>query len=100
MEEKDFDELGENIVVEFQDDKGNSYYYQQELVIPVNGQDYAVLIGQSEADENAFDDEDNVIIAKIVKDANGEDEYVDLTDEEFEAVQKAYNELCDAEELE
>ena len=47
-----------------------------------------------------FDEEENVIIAKIVKDENGEDEYVDPTDEEFEKVQAVYNELCDAEEAE
>ena len=35
-----------------------------------------------------------------MKDENGEDEYVDPTDEEFEKVQAVYNELCDAEEAE
>lgn len=83
----------ENIVVEFQDDDGNSLYYQQEMIIPVDGVDFALLVG------DPIDDEENVIIAKIVKDENGEDEYVDPTDEEFEMVTAAYNEMCDAEGL-
>ena len=87
----------ENIVVEFQDDAGNSLYYQQEMIIPVDGVDFALLVGLN---DDSLDEEETVIIAKIVKDENGEDEYVDPTDEEFEKVQAVYNELCDAEEAE
>ena len=104
----------ENIVVEFQDDAGNSLYYQQEMIIPVDGVDFALLVGLNVENDESFDEEENVIIAKIVKDENGEDveyssdvykncgedEYVDPTDEEFEKVQAVYNELCDAEEAE
>lgn len=88
----------ENIV--FQDDAGNSLYYQQEMIIPVDGVDFALLVGLNVENDESFDEEENVIIAKIVKDENGEDEYVDPTDEEFEKVQAVYNELCDAEEAE
>ena len=90
----------ENIVVEFQDDDGNSLYYQQEMIMPVDGVDFALLVGINVENDESFDEEENVIIAKIVKDENGEDEYVDPTDEEFEMVQAVYNEMCDAEELE
>ena len=90
----------ENIVVEFQDDAGNSLYYQQERIIPVDGVEFALLVGLNVENDESFDEEENVIIAKIVKDENGEDEYVDPTDEEFEKVQAVYNELCDAEEAE
>lgn len=89
----------ENIVVEFQDDDGNSLYYQQEMIIPVDGVDFALLVGINVENDESFDEEENVIIAKIVKDENGEDEYVDPTDEEFEMVQAVYNEMCDAEGL-
>lgn len=89
----------ENIVVEFQDDDGNSLYYQQEMIIPVDGVDFALLVGINVENDETFDDEENVIIAKIVKDENGEEEYVDPTDEEFEMVTAAYNEMCDAEGL-
>ena len=88
----------ENIV--FQDDAGDSLYYQQEMIIPVDGVDFALLVGLNVENDESFDEEENVIIAKIVKDENGEDEYVDPTDEEFEKVQAVYNELCDAEEAE
>ena len=90
----------ENIVVEFQDDAGNSLYYKQEMIITVDGMDFALLVGLNVENDESFDEEENVIIAKIVKDENGEDEYVDPTDEEFEKVQAVYNELCDAEEAE
>lgn len=89
----------ENIVVEFQDDDGNSLYYQQEMIIPVDGVDFALLVGINVENDESFDEEENVIIAKIVKDENGEDEYVDPTDEEFEMVQAVYNEMCDADGL-
>ena len=46
------------------------------------------------------DDEEDVIIAKIVKGADGEDEYVEPTDDEFEAVQKAYDALVEESEQE
>ena len=42
--------------------------------------------------------DENVVIAKIVVDENGEEVYVDPTDEEFEAVQKAYDELMEDDE--
>lgn len=102
MADKDMEEfdLEDGIVVEFQDDEGNSLYYQQEMIIPVDGVDFALLVGINVENETEFDPEENVIIAKIVKDENGEDEYVDPTDEEFEAVQKAYDAICDAEEAE
>lgn len=90
----------ENIVVEFKDEAGNSLYYQQEMIIPVNGMDFALLIGLNVENDETFEEEENVIIAKIVKDENGEDEYVDPTDEEFDAVQAVYEEMCDAEESE
>ena len=44
------------------------------------------------------DDDEDVIIAKIVTNEDGEDEYVEPTDEEFEAVQQAYNALVDEAE--
>ena len=70
------------------------------MIIPVDGVDFALLVGLNVENDESFDEEENVIIAKIVKDENGEDEYVDPTDEEFEKVQAVYNELCDAEEAE
>lgn len=92
----------EEIVIEFADEEGNVFYYVQEMIIPVNGEDYALLVEVHEEgdehhchDENCDceDDEGDVRIAKIVINEDGEEEYIEPTDEEFEAVQEAYERL-------
>ena len=88
--EENFDE---DIVVEMTDADGNVFLYSEEMIIPVDGENFALLIAIHEDDEENFDDEDEVIIAKIVLNDDGEEEYIEPTDEEFEAVQKAYEEL-------
>ena len=40
----------------------------------------------------------DVLIAKVVMGDDGEEEYVEPTDEEFDAVQRAYDALMDDEE--
>ena len=67
---------------------------------------HALLVGIHDEDEEhthtcgcgCEDDDEDVIIAKIVTNDDGEDEYVEPTDEEFEAVQQAYNALVDEAE--
>ena len=93
-ENEDFEES----VVSFTDEDGNEILYMQEMIIPVNGQDFALLVGID--DNNAdgvrmIDGEEDVVIAKIVKDENGEDEYVEPSEEEYETVEKVYNEMMD-----
>ena len=98
FEEENF----EDIVVEMTDAEGNVYYYAEEMVIPVGDDNFAILVGIPNEDgehhhhcgcgECDCDDED-VIIAKIVLNEDGEEEYIEPTDEEFEAVQRAYEEL-------
>ena len=109
MSEKEMQALEEEddaIIVEFTDGDGNTYLYEQEMIIPVNGEKFALLIGiHDEEDEHAHgcacgcgEEEDDVLIAKIVVNEDGEEEYVEPTDEEFEAVQDAYDALLDEEE--
>ena len=94
------------IVVEFTDEEGNSYLYEQEMIIPVNGEKFALLIGvEDEEHEHEHgcgcgweEGDEDVLIAKIVTNENGEEEYVEPTDEEFAAVQKAYDALLEEEE--
>ena len=93
-ENEDFEE----IVVSCTDEDGNEILYMQEMIIPVNGQDFALLVGID--DNNAdgvrmIDGEEDVVIAKIVKDENGEDEYGERSEEEYETVEKVYNEMMD-----
>lgn len=97
----------EEMVVVMTDEDGNEFYYREELIIPVGDDKFALLVGIHENEEGeeccgcgCEEDDDDVFIAKIVTNEKGEEEYVDPTDEEFEAVQKAYDKLMDEEESE
>ena len=96
----------EDVVVEMTDAEGNVYYYSEEMIIPVGDDNFAILVGIHDeeddgehhhhcgcGDDDCDCDDDDVIIAKIVLNEDGEEEYIEPTDEEFEAVQKAYEEL-------
>ncbi len=96
MEKKKVEEnFDDDIVVEMTDADGNVFLYSEEMIIPVDGENFALLIAIHEDEEEYFDDEDEVIIAKIVLNENGEEEYIEPTDEEFERVQEAYEKLMD-----
>ena len=105
-EKQALEEEDDAIVVEFTDEDGNSYLYEQEMIIPVNGEKFALLLGvEDEEHEHEHgcgcgceEGDEDVLIAKIVVKENGEEEYVEPTDEEFEAVQKAYDALVEEEE--
>jgi len=100
----------DDVIVEMTDEDGNTYYYVEEMIIPVGKEKFALLVELHDEDKhehgagcNCGGDcdcgcDDDVIIAKIVTNDNGEDEYVEPTDEEFEAVQEAYEKLLDEEE--
>lgn len=90
--EENFDE---DIVIEMTDADGNVFLYSEEMIIPVDGENFALLIAIHEDGEEEFDDEEEVIIAKIVLNEDGEEEYIEPTDEEFERVQQAYEKLMD-----
>ena len=90
--EENFDE---DVVVEMTDTDGNVFLYSEEMIIPVDGENFALLIAIHDDEEENFDDEDEVIIAKIVLNEDGEEEYIEPTDEEFERVQQAYEKLMD-----
>lgn len=107
FEEGDFDD----VVVEMTDEDGNSYYYTEQMIIPVGDDDFALLVEikdhKHEHCEHHHEhegcgcgcEEGDVVIAKIVTDPEtGEDIYIEPTDEEFEAVQKAYEEMISDEE--
>lgn len=104
--EKEVMDDEEEMVVVMTDEDGNEYYYREEMIIPVGEEKYALLIGIHEDEEEhehgcgcgCEDGDEDVLIAKIVKNEQGEEEYVDPTDEEFDAVQKAYDAIMDEEE--
>lgn len=109
--EEDLEEEFGDVVVEMTDEDGNSYFYTEEMIIPVGNDNYALLVEITEHDHEHCDhhhehehegcdcgcEDGDVIIAKIVKDENGEDMYIEPTDEEFEAVQKAYEEMMESD---
>ena len=93
----------DGIIVEMTDEVGNSYYYVEEMVIPVGDDRFALLVELHDEHEHGEGcacgcEDDDVIIAKIVTNDDGEDEYVEPTDEEFEAVQAAYEKFLDEDE--
>ncbi|MGO5130059.1 DUF1292 domain-containing protein [Mitsuokella sp.] len=98
----------EDVVVVMTDEDGHEYYYREEMIIPVDEERYALLVGiHGEDEEHAAgcgcgceDGDEDVIIAKIVVNDEGEEEYIEPSDEEFEAVQKAYDALVDEAEKE
>ena len=83
------------------------------MVFPAGEDEYAILVsidgdecGCGCEEEHIHDEECDceeevdVILAKVVKDEDGEVEYIEPTDEEFEMAQKAYEELMDKLEAE
>lgn len=110
MSDKEKEILDEDadVIVEMTDEDGNSYYYREEMIIPVGDDKFALLIGihdEEEEEEHAHscgcgcgEHDEDVLIAKVVMGDDGEEEYVEPTDEEFDAVQRAYDALMDDEE--
>ena len=102
--EKNIDQMEEedgNFIVEMTDEDGNTYLYEEEMIIPIDDKKFALLVGIPSEDEDhdhnhgcdcGCEDED-VIIAKVITNEDGEEEYIEPTDEEFEMVTKAYNDF-------
>ena len=95
--------LDDDFLIEMTDADGNVFYYVEEMIIPVDGENFALLVevkDEHEHDEHCDCgcDDDDVIIAKIVVNADGEEEYVEPTDEEFDRVQEAYEKILDDDE--
>lgn len=96
-----------NVVV-LTDEQGNESYFMEEMIIPYDGKNFAVLVGIDEDccedeecechhHEHEEDDDDICIIARIDFDENGEAIYVGPTDEEYEAVAELYDQYCEEE---
>ena len=96
--------LDDDFLIEMTDAEGNVFYYVEEMIIPVGDEKFALLVEVKDEDEHFHEDgeecdcEDDVIIAKIVTNADGGEEYIEPTDEEFELVQAAYEKLLDEDE--
>jgi uncharacterized protein YrzB (UPF0473 family) len=90
----------EDMIVVFTDEEGNELYYREDLVIEIENKKFAVLVpvaneeGGCGCGEEAC--EEDVYIARIDME-DGEETYVDPTDEEFEMVRQAYEEILEEE---
>ncbi|GAA0215869.1 DUF1292 domain-containing protein [Selenomonas dianae] len=97
----EYDEMhDDDVIVVMTNEDGDERYYREEMIIPIGEDRFAVLIAlavSSEEDLENAEEGDEATIAKIVTDDSGEDIYTDPTDEEFEAVRRAY-ELMDEED--
>lgn len=82
--------MEEEQIVVITDDEGNELYFREEMVVPVGKKNFAIL-----AQINLEDEEENVIIARIEFDENGEEVYLAPTDEEFDEVKAAYEKLME-----
>ena len=102
--ELEHDHIDEEEIVVITDEDGNEMYFREEMVIPVGEKSFAVLCALDADDcgcedeechchDEEDDDEDNVIIARIDFDEDGNEIYLGPTDEEFEEVKAAYEKL-------
>jgi len=106
QDDMDFDE--EPVVV-MTDEEGNEYYYREEVIIPLGDKRFAILVPIDIEEEGCGcgnegcecdEEETDVFIARIDVDESGEEVYVDPTDEEFEEVRQAYEDLLSEEDSE
>lgn len=81
----------EPIVVTITAPDGSEQDFSQDVVIPYQGKQFAVLVSIPESEEDTKEPE--IILARIDTDDNGEPEYVPPTDEEYDAVEAIYNEM-------
>ncbi len=88
----------EDIVIKMIDEDGNIFYFLEEMIIPVDGENFAFLIELHKDHDEHCDCEDDAIIAKIVLNDKGQEEYIEPTDEEFEKVRAIYEKILDEEE--
>lgn len=108
LDQDDVDFEEEPVVV-MTDEEGNEYYYREEVIIPLGEKRFAILVPIDIDEEEGCDcgdpgcedeEETDVYIARIDVDENAEEVYVDPTDEEFEEVRQAYEDLLAEEDSE
>jgi uncharacterized protein YrzB (UPF0473 family) len=104
FEKDDMDEFEEEPIVVMTDEDGNEFYYREEVIIPCEDKRFAILVPINIDEDNACcdcgceEEETDVYIARIDVDESGDEIYVDPTDEEFERVRQAYEEMVVDEE--
>ena len=90
----------EDVIVVMTNEDGDERYYREEMIIPIGEDRFAVLIALTASSEEELahaEEGDEATIAKIVTE-DGEDIYTAPTDEEFDDVRRAYEEMLEEEE--
>lgn len=92
----EMEEFEEEQIIEMVDDQGNTSYYLVDMIIPMEKNNFAVLVAAVLDDQgNVKDvDEENMVISRVEFE-DGEEVYVAPTDEEFEAVRDAYEKMME-----
>lgn len=89
---------GELFITEIEDEDGVTRRFVEDIAIPYNGKNYAVLVEVVD-EESASDEEPLIWIARIEEE--GEDVYYESpSDEETDAVIERYEQILDEEEQE
>ena len=91
----------EDVIVVMTNEDGDERYYLEEMIMNLGEDRFAVLIALTATSEEELEhaeEGDEATISKIITDENGEDIYTDPTDEEFDAVRRAYELLEEEEE--
>ncbi|MDO4179153.1 MAG: DUF1292 domain-containing protein [Phascolarctobacterium sp.] len=84
----------EPIYVEMYDDKDNMLLFERENVFTVEGKQFAILVQRYLEEEDASEDaEENVVVALLDFDENGEEVYTDPSDEEFAKFMEYYEKM-------
>ena len=76
----------EDVIVVMTNEDGDELYYREEMIIPIGEDRFAVLVALNVSSEEDLENAEE-----------GEDIYTDPTDEEFDAVRRAYELLEDEE---
>ena len=100
--------LDDDVLIEMTDEDGNVFYYVEEMIVPVDGKNFALLVELKKEHAHCdncgcdcdcgCDDDDEVIIAKVIVNEDGKEEYIEPTDEEFDRFLEIYENLLDEEE--
>jgi len=82
------------IYVEMYDEKDNLLLFERENVFTVEGKQFAVLVQRYLEEEDVDEDEEeNVVVARMDFDENGEEVYFDPSDEEFATFMEYYEKM-------
>ena len=99
MDKRNEENLNNDFLIEMTDEEGNVFYYAEELTVTVDGENFALLVEvKDDEHEHGCDcgcEDDDIIIAKIIINEDGEEEFIEPTDEEFEKVQAICEEILD-----